>query len=498
MDHAQRSRFGVCFMSSIIKDQKKQQRLSGSKERYSLFFRSIDGFMRSIIAIGCIRAWLSAQTGAYPTYGTNAASFFELELFQHISFVILFLFFSCLKFGSRFEKSRHLISLSAGCIAAVIFAVEHYVIQSGSWLNYLFVFLLVIAFVFMVRLWGEDNAESDYRLIIIRIGLSFIAQYIVYTCAYVLPETIRPIFATALPFAIGLLLMKPPALSAFSNANEKSNNNTEFPLAKCIPLIVMVAVFCAGHGILFLSSNEVSGVWTLGSLIISILSVLFAIGLHNEYLFRGVVCAVLFTQCCSALLVLAFPGSVDLISLAKSLSYAISMLLALSIGCRIGVSLPSSRGRATSALMTAYFASFYTAWHIGTLLELDTLISVLIVIIFLVVAALLMIINDWTSVFAQGAQQLQQPNLSDEKIREIQSRLTHSAGLTPRESEVLTCLLADLSVKEIAQKSHISTNTVRTQVQSVYRKLDIHSREDLKSLIHNEFSRAVHFCEAKS
>jgi DNA-binding CsgD family transcriptional regulator len=49
-------------------------------------------------------------------------------------------------------------------------------------------------------------------------------------------------------------------------------------------------------------------------------------------------------------------------------------------------------------------------------------------------------------------------------------------GITLREQEVLTLLAAGQSNKEIAQKLGVSPNTIKTQVASLYQKLDVQRR----------------------
>lgn len=50
--------------------------------------------------------------------------------------------------------------------------------------------------------------------------------------------------------------------------------------------------------------------------------------------------------------------------------------------------------------------------------------------------------------------------------------------LTPREREVLDALVAGGTVGTIARAQFVSPNTVKTQLQSLYRKLGVHSRKD--------------------
>ena len=47
--------------------------------------------------------------------------------------------------------------------------------------------------------------------------------------------------------------------------------------------------------------------------------------------------------------------------------------------------------------------------------------------------------------------------------------------LTPRELDVLRCLIEGLSRNEIGTRLHVSPNTVRTHIQSILHKLNVHS-----------------------
>ena len=49
------------------------------------------------------------------------------------------------------------------------------------------------------------------------------------------------------------------------------------------------------------------------------------------------------------------------------------------------------------------------------------------------------------------------------------------SALSPREYEVLRCLVAGMSKKEIAQRLYLSVNTVRTHVQHLLYAADEHS-----------------------
>jgi DNA-binding NarL/FixJ family response regulator len=57
----------------------------------------------------------------------------------------------------------------------------------------------------------------------------------------------------------------------------------------------------------------------------------------------------------------------------------------------------------------------------------------------------------------------------------VPERHTVLGRLTPRERQVLECIVDGLSRHEIADRLFLSPNTVRTHVQHVLRKLDVHS-----------------------
>jgi DNA-binding NarL/FixJ family response regulator len=49
------------------------------------------------------------------------------------------------------------------------------------------------------------------------------------------------------------------------------------------------------------------------------------------------------------------------------------------------------------------------------------------------------------------------------------------AGLTRREREILDCLMRGMTTDDIAQRLHLSRNTLRTHIQNILKKLDVHS-----------------------
>ncbi len=65
--------------------------------------------------------------------------------------------------------------------------------------------------------------------------------------------------------------------------------------------------------------------------------------------------------------------------------------------------------------------------------------------------------------------------------RDVAGR-TFVDGLSPRQLEVLRCIVAGMSRAEAAERLHISVNTVRTHVQVLLRRADVHTTLELAAL----------------
>lgn len=55
--------------------------------------------------------------------------------------------------------------------------------------------------------------------------------------------------------------------------------------------------------------------------------------------------------------------------------------------------------------------------------------------------------------------------------------------LSPRETEVVSLMLRGNTVPAIARKLFISENTVRGHTKAIYRKLNVHSKQELIDLL---------------
>lgn len=65
------------------------------------------------------------------------------------------------------------------------------------------------------------------------------------------------------------------------------------------------------------------------------------------------------------------------------------------------------------------------------------------------------------------------------------------ASLTPREREVLSCLAEGAGRRDVAERLHLSTNTVRTHLQNLLAKLGVHSALEAVALTRSQLGSAA-------
>jgi DNA-binding NarL/FixJ family response regulator len=64
-------------------------------------------------------------------------------------------------------------------------------------------------------------------------------------------------------------------------------------------------------------------------------------------------------------------------------------------------------------------------------------------------------------------------------VREGKSKLNEAVRMTTRERQVILFLGEGMSNKEIAQKMHISTYTVKSHIHNIMEKLALHTRLEI-------------------
>jgi len=73
----------------------------------------------------------------------------------------------------------------------------------------------------------------------------------------------------------------------------------------------------------------------------------------------------------------------------------------------------------------------------------------------------------------------------DHAVREGKTKIKEAVQMTKREREVIGYLSDGLSNKEIAQKTHISTYTVKSHIHNIMEKLALHTRLEIANYSYN-------------
>ena len=80
----------------------------------------------------------------------------------------------------------------------------------------------------------------------------------------------------------------------------------------------------------------------------------------------------------------------------------------------------------------------------------------------------------------------QHPASPEAALKAAIDRLSDQYSLTSREAEVALLLAMGYTLGATAENLTVSLDTVRTHAKNLYRKLDIHKRQELLSLVQGE------------
>ena len=457
---------------------------TGRTSMLQTVFSAINGYCGSIVAIGFVRAWLSFQTGIVNAYETAIVPN-ELLLGRPFAIIVACLALCFVSFKNHFVRHRRALCLGIGVSSSICYGVALALGSDAKPLSIVLSLYLLGTFCLMLRIWCIDNCSDGLRTILIRLALSFVVQYFLYSIVFLVPPVAQKTIAVITPLIIMAFLGSRPRPTMdlrFGEAHDRARTpGAKVSFSETCILAVVVGTCCASHGLLFSFSTTVSAVWLLGSLALALI-ILGAISvLRGTSLFRGFVCISLLTQCISVVLTLLFPQHIDWVSLAKSMSYAVSMMLTFSVGCYFGSMRVHDNDAGMYAMrwVTLYFVAFYVA-NLGVrFLNLENEVTPLVIVLLcLMLSAVLMLVKNWPFL-AAGTTSEDALQRSDPDFEVLSRQLSEQAGLTNRECEVLAMLLAGNSVKEMADLSSVSINTIRSQVQSIYRKLGVHNRDEL-------------------
>lgn len=127
--------------------------------------------------------------------------------------------------------------------------------------------------------------------------------------------------------------------------------------------------------------------------------------------------------------------------------------------------------------------SFFTVPSSSLVFVVITSVMVIIIGVFVVVFRFAITSGSDARVFAQkdAAESSGEPTRPSRE--EIVRSIGKGAGLTPREIEIMGLVVEGNSQKKISEKLTLSYGTVQWYMKAIYKKLDIHSKQDLVDLV---------------
>lgn len=146
----------------------------------------------------------------------------------------------------------------------------------------------------------------------------------------------------------------------------------------------------------------------------------------------------------------------------------------------------SSTNRKHATFLASVVLANIAVWFIERYIPVDfEFLAVSYIMSELVLLCLYWIIQDYDIIRIGAREDDCKIGDSDEKtdtVAEICRHLPENSVLTEREREVLCMLLQNKRRKQIAEKLHISENTVKTHTAHIFDKFGVSGREDLISL----------------
>ena len=159
-------------------------------------------------------------------------------------------------------------------------------------------------------------------------------------------------------------------------------------------------------------------------------------------------------------------------------SYAASMTMAMTLGPFLASARERGRGAHAFGWLALYFLAFYASHYAVRILNPDMTVPLAAILLCLLGSVIAILLGDWSGLEVRPST-AGEPPTSGRRPPCADLEGLRAFGLTQREMDVLGGLLDGRTFKQIARENEVSVNTVRAQAQSLYRKLGVHSREEL-------------------
>jgi DNA-binding CsgD family transcriptional regulator len=454
-----------------------------------------------MLGFGLFWAWVFIFFNFQPS---NTWSFFgaDATLWAHFTSLIATIpVYLIATFAHRL--ARRLLDNRSFCLVMVILMASGTLVFSSLGLvNYPLLqlagaFLTGLTSPCLLLLWGEQYGKLGTRVLIIYTTLSFLLAAVLHLVISSLPPFVTAIAVTAIPLLSLLMLRIHHSVvdAGEQGDQDRRNFNIEELKASLPPRILigfLVVMFIYGGAVSLHNINGSNGIEQLITDVTSLLVVAIgalSIGLFTsrQVLSLGVgfrlsllLIAALFIPL--ALLDRSFTPLSSFFASAGSNAIEILswiLLAYIAAGSRIPI--------------FTIFAACNTVFHIGMAAgELSGILMADHVLLFSILAiCALVALSGFAFIDRDTTILLQPPNANElsqiiRKSGVMESSVAGIAkefGLSEREREVFELWSVGYGAKAIEKKLFISPSTIKTHIQHIYEKCDVHSRMEIIALL---------------
>lgn len=362
-------------------------------------------------------------------------------------------------------------------------------------------FVLVGWYLVVTFAWCLSAVALGVREGVLTAVLTYVASCAL-SALYLLPSPWHDVFEVAAPTLSGLLWLKSPVRQedsvAFSPGALKN-----FPL---IAIVLCAVFYCVAGSVRdyvgYENFESAEGFRALVPLAVqagsaAVLFVAFRLGFRSDANWQSfltaLVVAIIFFFGCLFVVVLGWVPAAKGGELLMSASYMCFKLLLLIFIVVVAESLQASVVTAFSVFFVSVATLFM--FVVGTVLPFAVSLAgldvyanrqtTLLVVAFGLITVTLVCLLRYVLANERSVVASSQKTASHEALQ----RIAQAHRLTPREVDVAALVLQGYSLKMVAQILYIAEGTVQTHMKNLYRKLGLHSKQELIALV-NEGERA--------
>ena len=448
------------------------------------------------LGLGVYRAWIEIVfVGSFVEF--PAAAVAGHDAFDLVMIATMFLCAALAKrIGPLFGKrSLYAVSGVALTVSTLCMFASIWIPRSADALAVPAVLLGGFGIALVILLWSElYGCLNPFRVALYYSASMIVAALLIYLCRGLL-----------LPWLGAVVLVLPVVSLAACAAGFRSLPSGELPRAKpskfSFPwkIVLLMAIYAFAYGLM--EGGLYAGAFgphsAPGTLAVGVL-VFLGVAVRGGRFDFGIIYRVALPLMVVALFLLPTLGHVQgmaasfCVSAGYTAQSVLIMLIMANLCYRYGMSAVWLFGieRGVRALFTLFGRQ--TEQLLGApsfgLAGSDAVVSGLVVI--LVVAATMILFSEKELSSRWGVSFLGEDGTAGDraivKKQELANRcqeLARSYGLSPREEEVLLLLAQRKTVGSIERELFIANGTAKTHIRHIYRKLDIHSRDELSDLL---------------